>query len=122
MRDPALFRRSSCRLAAMCIAALSFWTACSDEATIIMLPSGDAMVPPGSGETPEPDAPAPVYALMTQVYNLDDRSVYVLSTDTLDPVDVSLDGAREYPGVANIAAINGKLMVSSGEAPVITAF
>lgn len=64
----------------------------------------------------------PVYALMTQVYGVDERSVYVLLTDTLDPADPSLSRAREFPGVANLAPVGGRLLVSDGNQPLITEY
>lgn len=67
-------------------------------------------------------ATAPVYAMMTQVYDADDRTVYLVLSNTLDLDVVSIANGREFPGVANFAAIGGKLLVSSGEGPVITEF
>jgi hypothetical protein len=65
----------------------------------------------------------PVYALMTQVYGTnDDRTVYLSLSNTLDVQSVDLKQAREFPGVANFAAIDGRLMVSSGQEPSITAY
>jgi hypothetical protein len=42
--------------------------------------------------------------------------------DTLDPGEVTLDGAREYPGVANFNVVGGRVLVSDGLAPTITSF
>jgi len=64
----------------------------------------------------------PVYALMTQVYDADDRTVYIALTDTLDVDAIALDEAREFGGVANFAPIGGKLLVSDGESPTITEY
>lgn len=63
-----------------------------------------------------------VYALMTQVYDQEDRTVYVSLSDTLDITRVSLTDAREFPGVANLAAASGRLLISDGQAPTITEF
>lgn len=64
-----------------------------------------------------------VYAMMTQVYTEDDRNVYITLSDDIDlEGDITLDGTREFAGVANIAAIGGKLLVSDGERPLISAF
>jgi hypothetical protein len=63
-----------------------------------------------------------VYALMSQVYNQDDRDVYISLSNTLDVGSVSLEDAREYPGVANVAAVGGRLLVSDGQAPTITSY
>ncbi len=64
----------------------------------------------------------PLYAMMTQVYSQDDRTVYITLSNTLDITNVDLGDAREFPGVANFAGIGGKLLVSSGEEPTITEF
>lgn len=64
----------------------------------------------------------PIYALMTQVYDTEDRTVYFWLTHTLDPKAVSLRDAREYPGVTNLNAIDGRVLVSSGQEPSITEF
>jgi hypothetical protein len=64
----------------------------------------------------------PVYALMSQVYTDDGRTVYIAATHSIDTGEVSLDGAHEFPGVANFEAIAGRLLVSSGDAPIITAY
>lgn len=64
----------------------------------------------------------PVYALMVQIYDPDDRTVYFTLSNSLDFDDVDLTQAREFASVANMAAIGGKLLVSSGTAPTITKF
>lgn len=64
----------------------------------------------------------PVYAMMTQVYGTDDRTVYLSLSNTLDLTSIDLKRAREFPGVANFAAVGGRILVSSGQAPLITAF
>jgi len=115
--------------------------ACSDEATVInpadppeanppvdMQP--DDMPPPGSepepgepgGEQPAPSA-GPLYALQTYVFGVDDSvTSYVTLTDTLDISSLPNDQAREFPGYALISAIDGKLLVSDGESPIITRY
>lgn len=80
--------------------------ACSDD------DGGPAGVP-GDG---------PVYALMTQVYDVDDRTVYLALSDTVDVDHVDLSDAREFDGVANFAPVGGRILVSDGEQPVITEF
>jgi hypothetical protein len=67
---------------------------------------------------------SPLYAMMVQVYDIDgeDRTVYVSLTDTLDIDSVDLKQAREFSGVANLAAIDGDLLISSGTEPTITKF
>jgi hypothetical protein len=64
----------------------------------------------------------PLYAMMTQVYRLDDRSVFVSLSNTLDITGVSLPTTREWNGVANLAAVGGRLLISDGEKPQITEF
>lgn len=71
-----------------------------------------------SGETSD----GPLYAMMSTVYSEDDRTVYVAVTNSLDADDVPLDGAHEFSGVANLAAVGGRLLISSGEAPTITEY
>jgi hypothetical protein len=64
----------------------------------------------------------PVYVMMTQVYTVDDRTIYFSTTDTLDISSVSFADATEAPSVANFSAIGGKLYISSGEEPKITQY
>lgn len=64
----------------------------------------------------------PVYAMMTQVYSTDDRTVYLSLSNTLDLEQVDLKQAREFPGVANFAAVGGRILVSSGQESTVTAF
>jgi hypothetical protein len=64
----------------------------------------------------------PLYMLMSNVYVEDDRSVYLVPMASLDQDEVSLEDGREFSGVANFEAIGGRLLVSSGESPIITEF
>ena len=64
----------------------------------------------------------PLYAMMTQVYSDDDRTVYLSLSDSLDVKKVDLKEAREFPGVANFGAVGGRILVSSGQGPTITAY
>lgn len=65
----------------------------------------------------------PLYAMMVQVYDTEDRTVYVYLSDTLDVgPEVDLKQAREFPGVANFAPVGGRLLISSGIEPTITAY
>jgi len=69
------------------------------------------------------DAASPLYAMMVQVYDTDDRTVYIALSDTLDlDPEIDLSRAREFLGVANFAPVGGRLLVSSGTEPTITAF
>jgi hypothetical protein len=63
----------------------------------------------------------PVYATMTNVYNDEDRTVYVALTESLDE-DIDFDEAYELAGVGNMEAIGGNLLLSSGESPLITKY
>lgn len=94
------------RTGTMLLGALAL-AACSD--------GGGAKTPVGGGTDP-------LYALMVHVYDQDDRTVYVVLSDSLDVTSISLQGAREFPGVANLAAIGGKLLISDGNEPKITEF
>lgn len=82
----------------------------------------------GCGDSDEPKVHPPadqLFALQTFVYQPDDDITlsYVALTDTLDVKGVlPLDEARELPGYAFISSVNGKLLVSSGELPVITQY
>jgi hypothetical protein len=75
----------------------------------------------GGGETGT--TTEPLYAMMVQVYADEDRTVYTYLSNTLD-IDATVDlaDAREFPGVANFAPVDGNLLISSGLAPSITAF
>ncbi len=79
---------------------------------------GDDTRPADDGARSE----GPLYAMMIQIYDPDDRTVYVSLSDTLDVDSVSLSEAREFPGVANLGAIGGRLLISSGSVPEITEF
>jgi hypothetical protein len=76
--------------------------------------------------TPEEEGGAmagPVYMLSTSVFGADDdRTVYMALGNTLDPPAFSLDEARESPGVASSASIDGYLYVSDGQQPLITRY
>jgi hypothetical protein len=75
------------------------------------------------GDEPSHDGDlGPAYAMMVQVYTEDDRTVYAYLTDTLDLVEVDLEGAHEQSGVANMIALDGRLLISDGQAPTITAY
>lgn len=74
------------------------------------------------GSGPGPGDEGPVYVMMTQVYTVDDRTVYFSLTDSLDVDGVSFADAHESPSVANFSAIGGKLYISSGEQPKITQY
>jgi hypothetical protein len=110
---------SACGLAL----ASGLGAACSDSDTVVLGPGG---VDPGAddpvsrdpgvavpaaaaGETP---AAAPAYALVTLVWSDDGPSGYVALTDSLDPDDVGLEQAREFPGYTSVGVADGQLLVS----------
>ena len=80
----------------------------------------------GNGGTSQEQSAAtyadPLYAMMIQVYDPEDRTVYVSLSKTLDIGSTHLDEAREFASVANFAEIDGKILVSSGSGPTITEF
>jgi hypothetical protein len=117
----ALTRASD--LAAWVLIGTSLGCSGSDDTALTgargsLLPSGE----PAGGAANDPAPSGPVYALMTQVYGVEDRTVYVSMSNTLDRDAVSLSDAREFPGVANLAAVGGRLLISSGLEPVITEY
>lgn len=85
---------------------------CGDESS--------SAAPQGGDDT----ANGPLYVMMVQVLGPDgeDRTVYAVLSDSLDVASVSLDGAREFSGVANFAAVGGRLLVSDGDAPRVQSF
>jgi hypothetical protein len=78
----------------------------------------------GSSSSGDPDdGTGPVYAFTSQIFDDDgERSVYVELKPSLEVDEISLDRAREFHGVANIAGIGGRLFVSDGEDPTITQY
>jgi hypothetical protein len=119
MSTPAFLEPGKrCRLSVIVPIALS--AACSDGATVITRadePAIDASEV-GSGE------PQAVYALHTGIAQPDGTNIgYVALLPSLDVSgELSLAGAREFPGYAFITSVNGKLLVSDGEAPTVTQF
>lgn len=101
--------------------------ACDDEAIVIM-PEGPEQ--PGPVEpapqvpgSPDPSPAAdPLYALQTYVFTDDSVTSYVTLTNTLDITSLRPEDAREFPGYAFVSAVDGKLLVSDGETPVITRY
>jgi hypothetical protein len=107
------------------IIALLLITACADDRG------------PADDDRKKPDEPAAdagkhdggkpqkaLYALHTGVGQPDESNIgYVTLMDTLDlSGELSLAGAREFPGYAFITAVKGKLLVSDGEAPTVFQF
>jgi len=106
--------------------------ACSDGATIVEIAPAAPASPAAQGDegsaagAPEPEASepsGPVYALQTYVFTPDDSVLsYVTLTRSLDIEDLPRDAAREFAGYAFITAVDGKLLVSDGESPVVTRY
>lgn len=121
MRFLDSFRRRGRQLGVLAPFLFAASTGCSDGGDTTGVTANHPLLPgDGAGS---PTDPSPVYALMTQVYGADDdRTVYVSLSDTLDVEAVSLSQAREFPGVANLAAVGGRLLISSGLEPIITEF
>jgi hypothetical protein len=100
---------------------LSLGAGCSDEARVLTLtePTVEPLSPAGSGE---PEL-GPLYALETSQFGPEESvTSYVTLTDTIDIDAVSLDNAREFSGYSFVSSVNGKLLVSDGEAPTITSY
>lgn len=76
-----------------------------------------------SSESEQNDGVGPVYAVTSEIFDANgERSVYVKLEPSLEIKEISLDDAREFHGVANIAGIGGRLFVSDGESPTITQY
>jgi hypothetical protein len=64
-----------------------------------------------------------LYALAVEIYNPDDTSsTYLTTFNTLDITGVELKKARELPGRADIIPFDGKLFITSEEAPTLTRY
>jgi len=77
-----------------------------------------------ANDTTGPDGnpiPGPAYALRIDLFNPEGRTAYVYLSNTID-VTPTLDNAFEIPGVGNFAAVGGRVLISSGDAPVITEY
>jgi hypothetical protein len=94
-------------------------------ALVLLSFSGGGCGDDGGAEGPADGAAtydAPLYMLMSNVYLDEDRTVYLVPMPSLDVDEVSLRDGREFSGVANFEAIGGRLLVSSGESPIITEY
>lgn len=76
----------------------------------------------GGEDTALVDGTDPLFALITQVYSVDDRTVYIALTESVDLPRGVLDGAHEFGGVANFAPVGGRILVSDGQEPTITEY
>jgi hypothetical protein len=134
MPAPTMTATRSASLLRLAFFAAFTAAACGDDTGIREQPDTRADAGPTRAEddqaeaSDEPDdgdeaKPRPLYAMMIQVYGDEDRSVYVYLSDGLNlPSELDLSSAREFPGVANFAAVGGRLLISSGVAPDITSY
>lgn len=105
---------------------------------VVACSDGDVTKPPPVGaSTPSPtpsdttdsgavDAPSsskPIYALGILVFGNGAQTTYLQLLDSFDTQpNVTLASAREFAGYAAASASDGKLIVSSGDAPKITRY
>lgn len=64
----------------------------------------------------------PSFAIASSVFGDTGSATYVSVLGSLDVSSVDSSKASEYPGFATIAAVDGKLFVGDGAAPVITRY
>lgn len=77
----------------------------------------------GSGGSGGAQDPLGRYVMGIITFGLNNTATtYVTQVDSLDVTNVDSTKGREFGGQANIAAYDGHLFVSSGEAPTITRF
>ncbi|MGC3996702.1 MAG: hypothetical protein QM767_03885 [Anaeromyxobacter sp.] len=75
----------------------------------------------GGGQELHYDQPA--YAIQSIVWDDQGTTTYVAVLDTLDRSStVALAGAREFAGYAPVDAFAGKLVIGSGETPILTRY
>ena len=87
-------------------------SSCGVDTTRVTIVGGEA----------EAEGEGSVYALSTLVWGDDATTGYVTLSDTLDLEDLSLSGAREFPGYATIGVADGHLLVTVAEDPTIRRF
>lgn len=93
----------------LALACTAFASGCGDDAT------ADAGSPGNETE--------PLYVMMSQVYDTSDRTIFYPVLNTLDPTGtVTLEGAHQEAGVANLQTAGGKVLISSGLAPRVTSY
>ena len=92
---------------------------CSSESSA---PGPGGGNPDGSPGTGTPDGVKPVYALLSLVSTTETNVSYVNLFNSPDITSVNFSQAREFPGSSGIDVVNGKLFVSSGEAPRVMRF
>ena len=65
----------------------------------------------------------PLYVMMSQIFDTSDRTIFYPVMNTLDPTEpITLADAHQEPGVANLQAAAGRVLVSSGTAPRVTSY
>jgi hypothetical protein len=99
----------------MALALLS----CSGDDTSVIEPSSTL---PSTGAEAPPTEPEPVYALLYVVWSDDGPTGYVALSHSLEMSDEAFRNAREFPGYATLAAVNGQLLVAEAEEPTITRY
>ena len=122
--EPAPTRRHRHRVPASASLLLLTW-ACSDDARIIVQGDPAAALPEAAPDVAAANAPAPLYALETTLFGPDDTvTSYVTLMDDIDGIGPELpqEQAREFSGYSFISSVDGKLLVSDGEAPTITSY
>ncbi len=83
--------------------------------------SGDDAAPGDGGGAGAQEKP--LYVMMSQVYDTSDRTIFYPVMNTLDPTErVTLTGVHQEPGVANLQAADGKVLISGGLAPRVTSY
>lgn len=99
--------------------------ACSGDDMVVLTTSPVPSSTPASDES-DSEAPdeTPLYALqLTQLDPEDNYTTYILLADTVDlPSQVTLDRAREFPGYASIASVDGRLLIASATDPSVTSY
>ncbi|WP_394824529.1 MxcI [Pendulispora albinea] len=68
------------------------------------------------------DGVKPLYALASRTITTDSGTTYINLFDSPDITSVDFKQAREFHGVVGAEALDGKLFVSSGDAPIVTRF
>jgi hypothetical protein len=106
---------------AACAALSLFATTCGDRDTTRVR---DDVIETEAGVSGDGEALlGPVYALHVIVFDPDfNATSYVLLSDTLDLQTVSLRSAREFPGWATMAAVNGEVLIANEGDPRVTRY
>ena len=82
-----------------------------------------ALAVPACGSSPGEGAIGGQYALVTVVFSDDERTTYVNLLESLDQLSsIDLADAREFPGLAGVVTLGGKLFVYSADAPTVSRY